>query len=81
MKAYKTIVLVCALVGILTLFGIIAATAFGKVAFDVGMLLIMGTAFIDLVLLYAAKEASVAEVKIAHMKARDTKGTPRVEVG
>lgn len=77
MKAYKTIVLVCLLLGVILLFGLIAGTAFGKIGFDVGILSVTGTAFIDFCLLIAAKSTVEAELKIASAsRSKD----PRVEI-
>lgn len=78
MKSYKVIVHISLLLGILTLFGIILGTAFGKIGFEVGFLSAMCTAFVDFLLLIAAKSIVEAELKIAM---RDQSKKPHVQVG
>lgn len=74
MKAYKFILMSGLLFGILALFGVIIAGAFGTIAPDAAFVAGASAAFVDFFLLIAAKSVVEAELKIA---SRDKK--PRVE--
>lgn len=68
MKAYKFILMSCLLIGILTLFGIILAGAFGRIVPEVAMGAGISVAVVDFFLLIAAKSTVEAELKIAAAK-------------